>query len=223
MNRTVRIMTVAATMCAGFVFDSLRAEEAADESAQEVQAESAKPKKRPKKLPEYANWDKALETAEAWEQPVIAFVELKGDKVSAKVKGFTFNNRDFLKEFVTPNAVYYHLAVPSVKEKQERGKEQKPPKPDRTKVKESERPALAKLGLNADNATYPVIAVVSPTGKVLKQVTVGTEGAVFGEFVASVKEGFEAGHFPAEISKKLQKLIDTEAKKVAELEKRQRK
>lgn len=224
MNTTLKTVTVAAAISAGFVFDTIRAEEAAPAAAAEA-AEPApeKPKRKPKKLPEYVNWDKALEVAEAWDQPVLAFVELKGDKVSAKAKAVTFGDREFLKEFVERNAVYYHLAVPSVKEKPDRSKTPKPPKPDRTKVKESERSAMSKLGLNDDKAAYPVIAVVSPSGKVLRAVSIGTEGAVFGEFVAALKEGFEAGHYPAEISKKLQKKIDVEAKKVAELEKRQKK
>lgn len=222
MKTTIKTVPVMAALMAGFATAGLFAEEEPVAPAEEQSVE--KPKKKPKKLDEYANWDKALETAEAWEQPVLAFVELKGDKVSSKVKSVTFGNRDFMKEFVKPNAVYYHLAVPSLKEKQQdRSKEPKPPKPDRMKVKESERPALAKLGLNGDKAVYPVIAVVSPAGKVLGQVTVGSEGAVFGEFIASLQEAFTAGQYNAEVSKKLQKVIDTEAKKVAELEKRQRK
>lgn len=225
-----KCMILTAVLATAFAYETL-AEAAAQAPAPEAAAEEAAApaeaqKKRPKKDPKgYTNWDKAVEIAEAWEQPVFVFLELKGDKVSGRVKTQIFGNRDckFIEEFVNPNAVYYHYAV-DAKKRDNRGNNQKnrnaPPEPDMSKIKESERMIISRLTGGQHKPVFPIVALVTPAGKVLGTAVLDEQGPVFGGFVNGLKTAFESGSYPVELKAKVQKAIDREAKA---FEKRNRK
>lgn len=245
MNRMIKLMPAAAVLLAGFsVADVFAAEaaaeapaEAAETPAEPAEAPAEKPKKKPKKLPSYSVWDQAAAVAEAYEQPIIAFIDVKGDKTSpVMLRTEIFNVRkDFIKEFVLPNAVYYTYTVPNFEDKKANNNNQKkrdknePVKPDLTKVKESERMMVTRISTGGSQQggqpkpMLPMIAVVSPGGKILGLAHLDHEGPAYGNLVASLKDAMEQAKYPVTVGKKVQKAITVEAKKVAELEKRQRK
>ena len=228
-----KCMILTAVLATAFAYETL-AEAAAQAPAPEAAAEEAAApaeaqKKRPKKDPKgYTNWDKAVEIAEAWEQPVFVFLELKGDKVSGRVKTQIFGNRDckFIEEFVNPNAVYYHYAVPQVEVKQQRGRnnskaKDEPPKPDMAAIKASERAMVTRFASGGGKmASLPVVAVVAPGGgRMLGTVTYEDGPTGFGEFVEGLRKAMESGGYKVSVGPKVQKRIDADAKKAAKLKK----
>ena len=216
MKRELVMTLTLAALCVTVPLQDLSAEEAA---AGDAAAETPK-KKPPRKQPEYKIWEQCVAAAEAWEQPIIAFVGLQGDKNTSKIKMATVNNPVF-KELVGPNALYYSYMVPAAKPaKGKKVDKNAPVNPDKAAVKESERLAVSQI---AASDFYPAIAVASPTGKVLGTVTIGVDGMTFGSFVNELKTLFAKGSHELKVNSKVQKAIDAEAKKLAELEKRQKK
>lgn len=242
MKKQMKVVTVLAAFAAGMLVSDVCAEEAQKAAdavpSDPVPAEPAtpeKPKKKPKKLPVYMQWDKAMEVAEAYEQPIIAFIDLQGDKTSGKIKRDIFGKQEIMKDFVLPNAVYYTYTVKAEKAPpgHKRDKDAAP-KADMKSIKESERIAVTRIATGGDKpawgeapAVLPAVAVVAPvggpSGKLIGLVRYDTEGAALGGMITGIKDLMEKEKYSAEIGKKVQKLIDAEAKKIAELEKRQRK
>lgn len=196
------------------VADSVRA---AETPADPGEAQTAPaPKKKVRKVPEYMSWEQACAVSEAAEQPIVAFVELKGDKRSSKIRMATVAHPIF-KEFVKDNCVFYHVGVPQEKVQKGRGQANQKdaePKPDFSAVKASESTAVTKL--KGSQSTLPVIAVVTPGGgRVIGTYAPAPEEASLAQFVAEMKTLFEGAKCELVISKKVQKVLDDEAKKLA--------
>lgn len=226
-EKLIALAALSAAFAVAPVCDCL-AEEAPAEAAAEETPEPEKPKKKIKKvLTPYANWDLASKVAESQEQPIVVFIGLQGDKESTRVRNATVFNPAF-KDFLAPNALLYVYNVPELKEKKnnQRGNQKKDknakPKPDTKAIKESERIIVGKA---AQNDYFPALVVVSPDGKpVGNPILVDAEDPFpFGKFIDDLKAAFEAGKYPCEINKKVQKEIDAQAKKLADLEKRKKK
>ena len=201
-------------LLAGFV--SAAEDAAAKTSADQTEA----PKCRPKKLPEYTNWEQASAVAEAWEQPIIAFVEIQGDSDSAKLRNATIDMRqpvDFQKEFVAKNAVYYHAKIPKVKEKkpQNGNNNQKrvktPPKPDFSAMKTDDRVAVQRLLGGGNGGTLPAIVVADAGGQVLASLGSFAPESL-SSFVGDVKSAMEAKKYTVELSSKLERAMEKEKK-----------
>lgn len=215
MKREIVMGLSLAALCTAAPLQDLWAEEAA---AEEPAAEA--PKKKPRKAPEYKVWDQCVAAAEAWDQPIIAFVGVQGDKNTSKVKMATVGNPIF-KELVGPNALYYTYMIPAAKPaKGKKVDKNAPAKPDKSAIKDTERVAIGQL---APNDFFPAIVVASPSGKVLGSVTVGMDGITLGQFVDDLRSYFTQGKYELKVNSKVQKAIDAEAKKLAELAKRQKK
>ncbi len=220
-----KILTIAAAAFLTFApHGASRAEEAA---AAENPAGTEQPKKKrpPRKQAEYRSWDQAAAAAEAWGQPIIAYVFVQGDKLGSRYRTATFGNPVF-KELLMPNAVYYSCAIPQAKAKgrgrgNARADRDAPAKPDRAAIKESEKAAISRIA--GEKVPLPVVAVIDPGGKVLGSFMPDAEDLSFTGFVNELKSGFEAGKHALEINRKVQKALDAEAKKRAADEKRKRK
>lgn len=214
---TVLAGAVLAVLTAG---DALAAEAPA---ATPAPAEApAAPKRKPKKDAEYILWEKAVAVSEGCGQPIVAFLELKGDKASSKVRMMTVGNPAF-KEFVKDNCVYYHVGVPQKEERRSRGRSAKDavPKPDFDAVKASEKAAVTRINGDTRSPTLPAVAVLAPGGKkVLGTILPTPEDVSFGGFIEELKPLFEKGKCEVVVSKKVQKVIDDEAKRLAAQQKR---
>lgn len=213
---------LAAPLCA--------AEKRADgaERADKSEAPVIKKKKGPNKKPEYFRWKDAAAVAEAWEQPVIVFIDLEDSKVCSRVRAATVGNRHF-RDFVKDNCVYYRYKVPRVEVRQRgrrnRGRVQKKddvPKPDFEAVAESERKMVNKI-LDGNKNSFPRIALVKPNGQVVCSVGVDSQEPAFDAFINELKDAFSKGKCDFTVSKNLRKVLDAEAKKRAALEKRRKK
>lgn len=218
-------LALCGALAGGAAAVSAFAEEAAAVEMAEGEEKPASKKRPSRKENEYRNWEKASAAAEAWEQPILAFIDLPGVKRGNVIKLEVLGRNEVMKELVGPNGIYFHVTVPKVKEKQQQNGNNnknrvKPvPKPDWNAMKGNEKDIAKRI---CGNQVPPVVAVVGANGQVLSVVPIETEGAVLGEFVSSVKSAFELGNHEFAISPKLQKMIDKEAKKVADLEKRKR-
>lgn len=208
------------------------AEEAA--AAEEAPAPEPPKKKIKKELKPYTSWALAQKVAESQEQPVIAFIGLQGDKESTRIQRATIDNPAF-KDFLAPNALLYFYKVPELKDKNknQRGNQKKDknakPKADTKAIKESEKILFSRLtntsGGHGSDPYLPVIAVVSPEGKLVgTPIMVDVDDPFpFGKFIEDLKAAFESGKYACEINAKVQKEIDAQAKKIAELERRKKK
>lgn len=188
------------------------------------------PKKKPKKMPDYQKWDEAAAAAEAWQLPIVVFIDVKGDtKYGGKFKKVFFNNKDAMKE-LSQYALYYHYTYQPVPPK--RGKpvdKDAPPEPDFANVKESERVALTKLTavMNPQKtwgapttAPLPLLSVADHTGKVYGQPIIMEEDVSVTRIVNELRTMFDNGKFKFEVGAKTQKLINAEEKERQKQEKR---
>lgn len=187
------------------------------------------PKKKPKKMPDYQKWDDAAAAAEAWQLPIVVFIDVKGDKYGGKFKRLFFSDKDIMKE-LSQHALYYHYTYPAKAPK--RGKpvdKNAPPEADFAAVKESERVALTKLTavMNPQKtwgapttAPLPLLSVADHTGKVYGQPIIMEEDVSVTRIVNELRTMFENGKFNFEVGRKTQKKIDDEAKKAAAAERR---
>ncbi len=212
-------MIVAASTLAFACVETVRAEEAAAEN-NEPPAETEKPKKKPRKEAEYKSWEKASAVAEAWEQPVVAFVGIQGDKISSRFRTMTVGHPVF-KELIAKNAVYYTCLIPQVKSKNPGKGRDLPAKPDFAKIKDSERPILSRL-ITDKTSLLPVIALFESNGKLIGTLTPDPNLSL-ASFIEGFKTGLESGKYPIEITRKAKKLMEADAKKRAAEEKRRRK
>ena len=197
---------------------------AADDPAAAADPAAPVVKKKVKKDAEYMQWEKASAASTACDQPILAYIEMKGDKAGSKIRMKTIGNAVF-KDFVKDNFIYYHYSVPQEEVRQGRGQQrQKNPviKPDFKAVKASESAAISKLCPGA-SPSFPVIAVVAPGGgRVVGTVFLSPEDASFSKFVEELKPLVESAKCEFTVSKKIQKVLDDEAKKRAALEKQKK-
>lgn len=210
-------LIVLIVLFAGIAFGDDKPAEASHADAKEA------PKRKPKKLAEYNNWEAASAAAEAWEQPVLAFVEVAGDSDAAKLRTMTVDMRqplDFKKEFISKNMVYYHIRVPSVKEKRSQGNNNQkrvkaPPKPDFSALKTDERVAVQRLiggqGSHGGGGVLPAIVVTDAAGQVLTNLGSFAPESL-ASFVDDLKSAMESKKYPVEISPKLQRALEKEKK-----------
>ncbi len=234
MKTTVSLKTafaaLAAALMTGGAF-AAEAHKAEGGQATEAQAEAEKvqPKKRrPKKAATYAHYKAAEETAKAWNQPIVAFVEIDGDKAAQHIKMKTFGVREFA-EFADANFVFYHCKIPQKIEKR-RGRRAPPKrdknaplKPDYDELKKEDSLAVSRINGSNRAPAYPLIAIISPEGSVKYTMALVEEEASLAKFVEELKVTFDQEKWPLLIPPKFQKALDLEAKKKAALEKRAKK
>ena len=197
--------------------------------ADEVAA-AAEPKKRPpRKEKEYKDWDKAAAVAEAWEQPILAFIETSGHSEANKLRLATIEKQgvDFFKEFVKPNCVLFHVKLPAVKEKRNNNgnnnqrREKKPPVTDLSSLKPDERALISRLvsGKAGGNQTMLAIVLCDSSGGVIDGTLGSGVPETFYGWIGDVKSAMEGRKYAVEISKKLQSVMDKEKKAKEKLDK----
>lgn len=211
---------VCAALVATWGVFACRADEApaagAPAASEESQPEPKK-KKPPRKDAEYRDWAKASAVAEAWEQPIVAYVEVSGDKQNMPVKSKTVGNPLFKKEFVPKNAIFFVATVPAVKQKTVNNnngqKREKPPvKPDFESMNKNVRAAVQRLGAD-QRAQFPLIVLADPTGRALDSSLGGYPPDTFAAWIESLKRAMETANYKVEISSKLQGEMEKEKKK----------
>lgn len=212
------------------------AEETKAEAPAETEAKPAAPKKLPKKLPVYNQMAAAEAVAKAWEQPILIVIECDGEKACSKLRSTIYGNRTVQKELFEKNCVFYQIKVPLAKERRNNNRggnnnnkprekpmyPSHPGKPDFNEVRPKSEAevayALAKKG------NYPVILLrTSPSTKDIPIVVDADSATPLGSFVTQLKEAMTASKGAFEVSPKIQKLIDTEAKKAEAQAKRAKK
>ncbi len=214
MKELVRVMLVAAVL---LPFAGL-AEERSEKSAQTAAAE--KPKPKPRKKPEYKSWAEAKKVAEAWNQPVVVFVEMGGDRTSSMIKNAIFNNQAFFKDLYAENFVFCHLSVPQEKSKNRnaRGPQKKSGKPDFKRLDPADKTAL---GMVLNGSSMPIVALMNPNGQVIEQsMTSMGDGKPLKGFVDALAEGMKRaklGEF--KLGPKVKKALAAEEKNAAFAEK----
>lgn len=199
------------------VIPAVSAAEAAATNTVEKAGRSAG--KKPRKLAEYTQWEQATNVAAQLNQPILAFFELKGEPNSSKLRNLAFNPK-MLKEFVEPNAVYYHCAIPAARQTPQQKRQKEPPKPLLNEIRESELAVIKELVGN--HSVLPMVAVCAPDGKKLGVAVPYADGPVIGNFINDLKLAFEAGQYDFSVSPKLMKLIAEEAKKLEKAKKARR-
>ncbi len=222
MKKLNRIALVSLLACATLSYSfAQEADAPAEESAAETKQTK---KKRPRKKPEYRLWSEASSVAEAWEQPVVAFIGIQGDKVTSRFRMMTVANPAF-KEMLLDNAVCYTYMIPQVEAKKgrrgQRVKKDAPAKPDLTKIKDTERVVVATLA--SDGAILPMLAILDSNRKELAVCSFDPEDQSLASLVDQVRSAFESGQFKLEVPRKVEKLLKEEAKKRAAEAKRRKK
>ena len=215
------VIPVCAALVATWGVFACRADEAPAADAPAASEESqpeAKKKKPPRKEAEYRDWAKASAAAEAWEQPIVAYVEVSGDRQNMPVKSKTVGNPLFKKEFVPKNAIFFAATVPAVKQKNNNRnangqKREKPPvKPDFESMNKSLRAAVQRLGAE-QRAQFPLIVLADPTGRALDSSLGGYPPDTFAAWIESLKRAMETANYKVEVTPKLQGEMDKEKKK----------
>ena len=191
----------------------------------EEEAAPVKKKKLPKKLPEYKSWGAAAAAAEAWEQPILALIEVAGDKSATKIKTATIASQPFQKEFIPANVIYLHSVLPAIA-KNNQSKDD-PLEPDLRAIKnDEERISVSRLMGAAANSkpALPMVVLADYTGRVHENCLFPMpEDAQLGKFVDAVKSAMDKGKFETKISPRLQKAIDKETKALEKAAKRAKK
>lgn len=210
--------------CAPAVADENEAGAGDTAKAQEPEK---KKKKGPAKKPEYFRWNDAAEVAEAWEQPVLVFVDLEDSKECGRVRSATVGHNLF-KAFVKENCAFYRYKVPCVKAKRGRrnrnsgNTKNEVPKPDFESVRDSEK-KIVNTVLDGKKSRFPAIALLKPGGQLIDVISYDPDEPSLTAMVVELKDAFEKGKYDFSIPRPIQKLIDAEAKKRAALEKRKKK
>lgn len=214
------LITAVATLTC--VWSSVVADEAKVAAEEKTAAE--KKVKRPKKKLEYNSIPEVREVARLWECPIVALVTLAGSKNSNRLKNSYFSKQEIKKELFLPNAVYCSFNVPS--------RVQKPRRNDPVReVKiipmfEELRPDYqAMLGMALNGKTnglkeqhFPVVAVLTPIGKLLGFISLDPGGSTpIEELVNQFSSLLKSAKYPVEITPKMQKIIDKD-KKIKERE-----
>lgn len=225
----VKLLSVMFTGALAFVCAPAMADDKKAASADTAKAEEPvkKKKKGPAKKPEYFRWNDAAAIAEAWEQPVLVFIDLEDSKECGRVRSATVGHNLF-KAFVKENCVFYRYKVPCVKARRGRGNrgsnnnKNAAPKPDFESVRDSERNIVNKV-LGGKKSRFPGLALVKPNGQLVDLIAYDPDEPSLTAMVGELKEVFEKGKYDFTVPKPIQKLIDAEAKKRAALEKRKKK
>ena len=221
---SVVFMGVLAFVCAPAAADEKVSGSGADAKAEEP---VKKKKKGPAKKPEYFRWKDASEIAEAWEQPVLVFIDLEDSKECSRVRSATVGHNLF-KAFVKENCVFYRYKVPCVKAKRGRGNrgsnnnKNDAPKPDFESIRESEK-KIVNTVLDGKKKSFPGLALLKPGGQMVDLISCDSDEPSLTALVGELKEVFEKGKYDFTVPRPIQKLIDVEAKKRAALEKRKKK
>ena len=217
MNKLLLAATI--LTCA---FSTLIADEVKEDAAEKPVEE--KKVKRPKKKLEYNSIVEVKEVARRCECPIVALITLSGSKDSNKIKNSYFSRPEIKKELFLPNAVFCSFNVPS--------RVQKPRRNDpvrETKIipmLEQLRPdyqAMLSMALNGNvsrlkESHFPLVAVVTPVGKVLGFISLDPNGSTpLEEFANQFSSLLKSGKYPVEITPKMQKMIDKD-KKIKERE-----
>lgn len=209
-------------------FASLSSVAAEADGEKKAEAPVKKKKKGPTKKPEYFRWKDAAAVAEAWEQPVIVFIDLEDSKPSSRVRAATVGHRLF-KDFVKSNCVYYRYRIPRIEAKKGRGgrsqnnkKVEDVPKPNYEEVKPSEM-RIIDLVVDKKAAKFPGIALLKADGQLLGSIDCDVESPSLEAFVKDLTALFKKGDYEITVPKSIQKLIDAEIKKRAALEKKKKK
>ena len=176
--------------------------------------EAAPKRKKVRKLPEYKDPELAMQVAEELEQPILAFIEVQGDKNCNKIRTGLIGRPEFLKEFVPANVVFFHFVIPAEKEKSQGGRKSAknaPAKPDLNALKPEVKAVVSRfLG---QKPSFPVITLMEYSGRVLDAALApDPEELQFGSFIGAVKNAMENTQYPVTISPRLQKALDREAK-----------
>lgn len=208
-------------LCGALAATVIAEEGGADPEATE---EAAPKKKKVKKLPEYKDPELAMQVAEELEQPILAFIEVQGDKNCNKVRLGTVGRPEFIKEFVPANFVYFHFVIPAVKAKQQGGKKpdkNAPAKPDLNALKPEVKAVISRfLG---QSPYFPVITLMEYSGRVLDPALApDPEEIQFGNFVGAIKNAMENAQYAVTITPRLQKVLDKEAKALEKAAKRKK-
>lgn len=226
MSNKLRFMRI--VLPCVFVLGAMAVTAAENEGAETSEAPVKKKKKGPAKKPEYFRWKDAAAVAEAWEQPVVVFVDLEDCKISGRVRSATVGNR-FFKDFVKENCVYYRYKVPRVEVKRGRrnrgsvNKKDDVPKPDFESVKESEKRIVDMVVQGKSGFRFPGIVLLKANGQMIGTVSYDSSEPSFESFIGELKTLFESAKYDIEMPRNIQKLFDAEAKKRAALEKRKKK
>ena len=232
----MRIIHIAkAAIAAGAIaLASAPAVAAGENNAGGAQGEEAAPagsrqpgKRRPKKGAVYQHWAQAEQMAKAWDQPVVAIIEIDGDKAASKIRMKTFGAREFA-EFTDANFVFYHCKIPQKVEKTRRGrrvpvKKDAPLKPDYDQLKKEDSVIVSRINGTTRAPAYPILAVISPEGGVKYSMPLQESEVTLTKFYEELKSVFEENKWPLETTKKFQKALDADAKAKAALEKQRKK
>lgn len=226
MSNKLQFIKIALTCV--FVVGGAQLIAAENDVAEKTEVTEKKKKKGPTKKPEYFRWKDAAAVAEAWEQPVVVFVDLEDCKVCSRVRAGTVGNR-FFKDFVKDNCVYYRYKVPRVEVKRGRrnrgsvNKKDDLPKPDFEAVKESEK-RIVDMAIEGKSASrFPKILLLKSNGQKIGTVSYDSSEPSFEAFIGELKGLFESAKYDFAVPRNIQKLFDAEAKKRAALEKRKKK
>ncbi|MBO5643196.1 MAG: hypothetical protein J6S51_04235 [Kiritimatiellae bacterium] len=216
--KKILVATVTALTCA---FSTFAADEAKDAPEKPVVEKKVK---RPKKKLEYNSVQEVREVAKLWECPVVALITLAGSKNSNKLKNSYFSRPELKKELFLPNAVFCSFNVPS--------RVQKPRRNDPIRevkilpmLEEMRQDYQVLLGMALDGKThslkeshFPIVAVLTPVGKLLGFISLDPGGTTpLEELVNQFSSLLKSGKYPVEITPKMQKIIDKD-KKVKERE-----
>lgn len=225
----VNLLSVMFTAALAFACAPVMADDKEAGSGDTAKAEEPvkKKKKGPAKKPEYFRWSDAAAIAEAWEQPVLVFIDLEGSKECGRVRSATVGHNLF-KAFVKENCVFYRYKVPCVKARRGRGgrgsnnNKNDVPKPDFEAIRDSERKIVNKV-LDGKKSKFPGLALVKPNGQPVDFIAYDPDEPSLTAMVGELKDVFEKGKYDFSVPRPIQKLIDAEAKKRAALEKRRKK
>ena len=93
----VKLLSVMFTGALAFACAPAMADDKKADSADTAKAEEPvkKKKKGPAKKPEYFRWNDAAAIAEAWEQPVLVFIDLEDSKECGRVRSATVGHNLF--------------------------------------------------------------------------------------------------------------------------------
>ncbi len=165
---------------------------------------------QPMKHAQYRSWERAAAIAEAYQQPIIAFVSIEDDKATAPIRKATIAHPAF-QELCQPNAVLYAFEVPARKIKRRNAylaKQEKnaPPKADLIKVETADYPILKSLD-KAAHKDYPILALLTSQGVVIGVCKPDPANPSFKQFAEDIQAYFEIGHYSFSLTPKLQKAL----------------
>ncbi len=208
-------------LAAAFVFapvvmdsSSLFAQDAAEEKAK-----PAKPKKKLPKKPVYRNKvADAMKVADANDEPILAFLLLKGNPLSDFLKKKVMNNPLFKKEFASKNLVVLNIDVELLDPSAKKINTKKLKEPE---IKFLENNAIDERAHRAkdakdpkfdDAANFPAVICVDAMGKQLFRMPRYDADGGFNIWLQSVIAQLESVGKTPVINKKLEKILNAPVK-----------